>query len=76
MSLLSTVCHQGKCNTVVLGLFAVMLFTHSFLLDSSRQSLNRWRYTGLVGNFSFDPEILIVRVSTSRSSPCFTSQRD
>lgn len=50
--------------------------THSFLLDSSRQSLNRWRYTGLVGNLSFDPEMLIVWVSTSRSSPCFTSQRD
>ncbi len=50
--------------------------THSFLLDSSRQSLNRWRYTGLVGNLSFDPEILIICVSTSSSSPCFTSQRD
>lgn len=37
-----------------------MNITHSFLLDSSRQSLNRWRYTGLVGNLSFDPEMLIV----------------
>lgn len=34
--------------------------THSFLLESRRQSLNRWRYTGLVGNLSFDPEILII----------------
>lgn len=50
--------------------------THSFFLDSKRQSLNRWRYTGLVGNLSFDPEMLIIWVSTSRSSPCFTSQRD
>lgn len=50
--------------------------THSFLLDSSRQSLNRWRYTGLVGNLSLDPDIVIIWVSTSSSSPCFTSQRD
>ncbi|TNN37738.1 hypothetical protein EYF80_052098 [Liparis tanakae] len=50
--------------------------THSFLRDSSRQSLNRWRYTGLVGSLSLDPEMLIVCVSTSRRSPCFTSQRD
>lgn len=63
---------------VIFQLFFVCTLnvTHSFLLDSSRQSLNRWRYTGLVGNLSFDPEMLIVWVSTSRSSPCFTSQRD
>lgn len=56
-----------KCNACL---------THSFLLDSRRQSLNRWRYTGLVGNLSFDPEMFIIWVSTSRSSPCFTSHLD
>lgn len=54
----------------------VHVVTHSFLLESSRQSLNRWRYTGLVGNLSLDPDMVIMWVSTSSSSPCFTSQRD
>lgn len=57
----------GNCN---------VCFTHSFFLDSRRESLKRWRYTGLVGNLSFEPEMFIIWVSTSRSSPCFTSHLD
>lgn len=53
-----------------------IFFTHSFLLDSRRESLNRWRYTGLVGNLSFEPEMFIIWVSTSRSSPCLTNHLD
>lgn len=40
--------------------FFFFFFTHSFLLDSRRESLNRWRYTGLVGNLSFEPEMFII----------------
>lgn len=55
---------KGKHSCIVLYFAACwkcnVCLTHSFLLDSRRQSLNRWRYTGLVGNLSFEPEMLII----------------
>lgn len=62
--------------TLLAGGNETFFFTHSFLLDSRRESLNRWRYTGLVGNLNFEPDMFIIWVSTSRSSPCFTSHLD
>lgn len=48
--------------------------THSFLRDSSRQSLKRWRYTALLDSFSLAGGA-VGRGANSTSSPCRTSQR-